>query len=144
MTRVTEIKRAKILTPCRPVLYLRWVNLIGGRDYYLFEHNADDGLNVGEGDVLTKPLTNLVQSRGIERNIQMTGQNAITVTAENIDTDTLEGLRHLALSHSVQEWRNNIWVDVRITGSSTSFNKRNSLHSISFTVLRQPIQTNKN
>jgi hypothetical protein len=113
-------------------------------DYFLFEHAAQPEYRSGSLGVIETPVTNITPSLGAQRDVQKSAFEIVTVSAENIDLDTLLGLRVVAASHSVQEWLDNKWQNVLVISSAISYNTQDNLHTVSIKFQRQPVYTIRN
>jgi len=100
--RITEIKNIKISDNCydNPV-YLSWINVYGGREYWLFGRVQDKGLDTSVVDTYEPNLTDITNARGYIEETSRGGVDNMTLYA-NLDIEDIEGVKTLLYSPNVE------------------------------------------
>lgn len=149
MPRVTEKKRIKINHGCvsQPV-YLNWLNLAGGRDYWLFQKRQTYGLTSsvnGSFQPYTVDIENAVGS------ILETGRGAnpkLTVGASSVLLEDLQGIQGILYSPNVlrlvnpDTWESEgpVWQIVRpVAGSFNLYNTDDVRTDLEVTLELEPL-----
>ena len=100
--RVTEIKQIKVSHECydNPI-YLSWLNVYGGREYWLFGKVQDKGLNTSVNDTFEPIVTNNTTSRGYFEESSRNATPTLTLYA-NLDIEDIEGVKTVLYSANVE------------------------------------------
>lgn len=146
MARCTEIKNVKISENCydNPV-YLSWINVYGGREYWLFGRVQDKGLDTSISETYEPNLTNITTARGYVEETTRGGVDTMTLYA-NLDTEDIDGVKTLLYSPNVEMLVSQspiTWQRVRPrVGSFNLYSTNQTKNQISFTIElpRQNIQ----
>jgi len=139
-----------MLDACRQPIYLRWKNLLGGWDYYLFEWSQDSSLSITQGEEFKQVVSDITTATEVFQYYKKQGREVLTVYAENINANEVEAIRKIALSPKVEMLEENnvsplVWFTVLVdTNSIGSYQTENKLNSISFDIRLKEIQTLSN
>jgi hypothetical protein len=111
MTRVTEKKKVKIVHGCHdnPV-YLNWLGLSGGREYYLFEHRQQYNLTTSVKGTFEPYQNNIETAQGVTFD---TGRGATPrlIIGAVVDLVTAEGIQGVLYSPNVLRLMNpDTWI----------------------------------
>lgn len=115
--RVTEVKTIKIGDVCDNPVYLRWHNKYGGKSYWLFQHVQQESITSKIDATLNKYTEDISEQYTDQDIISISSGKDITVGADNLLTEDVEGLVGLKQSARVQmlvDIDNNIWQTVII------------------------------
>lgn len=115
--RVTEVKTIKIGDVCDNPVYLRWANKYGGYSYWLFQHVQQESITSKIDATLNKYTEDISEQYTDQDIITISSGKDITVGADNLLTEDVEGLVGLKQSARVQmlvDIDNNIWQTVII------------------------------
>ena len=118
MARITEIKKIYINTDCiRNPFYIRFINQLGGYDYFMFEKSQKYEAKGETGQLIEKTVSDLRIATGNLKKINTDLTNKVTVGKANLDNSTLEALQNHLLPALVIQWYNETttqWVDIYI------------------------------
>jgi len=136
--RVTEIKQIKVSNECydNPI-YLSWLNVYGGREYWLFGKVQDKALITSVGDTYEPTVIDNTNVRGYFEETTRGAKNTLTLYA-NLDTEDIEGVKSLLYSVNVEmlvsenpiKWQN---VKPQV-GSFNLYSTNETSSIISFTI----------
>jgi len=84
-----------MLDACRQPIYLRWKNLLGGWDYYLFEWSQDSSLSITQGKEFKQVVSDITTATEVFQYYKKQGREVLTVYAENINANEVEAIRKL-------------------------------------------------
>lgn len=108
---LSEVKTINIDNECHDnAIYLRWLNPLGGVDYWLFDYRNSHSYNVSNEKVLTKDIKNMQLERGRQVVLSKRSSEEIELFAENLTFAQIEGLKYLMSSPTV-EMLNGYYVD---------------------------------
>ena len=121
-------------TGCNPI-YLGWLNSLGGRDYWLFEHNQLDRNEYSTIGTFEPPTTDLETAEGIKRVLGRTNFNTLGVFAGGLTRNQYDAIREVLQSPDVEQ----IFTDatkikvIPVTNSVSTQTKSNG-HEIQFDI----------
>lgn len=152
--RITEKKRVKIEQDCvaNPV-YLAWIGLRGGVNYWLFGGTQTINVKTGKAKVIQKDIRDLEPAEGAVDYLKKEGAEKWQIGANNVKREDLEGLKTLLISPKVQVLMNPdtwitegpIWQTVLVnTGSFRIIETDESRHDIKLTIDFSPINIQQN
>lgn len=100
--RVTEIKQIKFSHQCydNPI-YLSWLNVYGGREYWLFGKVQDKGVNTSVNDTFEPIVNDITNARGYFEESSRNATPTITLYA-NLDIEDIEGVKTVLYSANVE------------------------------------------
>jgi hypothetical protein len=143
MTRISEILEIEVVNPdCKNPVYIRWVNLDGGYDYWLFEDNQRSTLITDQPVTYRKNYESLAESTSVLSVLKKTGREGLVLEAWAIPTYLLRGIREMALSPKVDVlvswappdppvWNEVIVSDLEVGG----YNTANDTHGLTISIL---------
>ena len=146
MARITEKLRINI-DHCdyTSPFYVAWVNDRGGWDFWLFAKAQEWGGNVNREEDYEPYFPNLSTATTNTRTLLTTAQKAVTVFAENVTTQEIQGLETLIQSPRVYWYDGTNWQEIRPNKSSYNlYATDGNMHSfsLSFNLARTNIPTN--
>lgn len=99
---VTEIKNIKIDHSCydNPI-YLSWLNVYGGREYWLFGKVQERGLNTNVLETFEPTLKNITTSRGLVEETGRVANETLTLFS-NLDIEDVKGVQTILYSANVE------------------------------------------
>ena len=94
--------------------YVRWLNTLGGWDYWLFEHKIYDALNVENGDNYESYFDSISAISDYENVTFKNVTPAVQVGSDTLTKDEAEGLKVLPTSPKIYWYNENIskWIGV--------------------------------
>ncbi len=103
----SESKTLNIDTECsNQEIYITWKNYLGGHEYYKFTAQKEYGIDIEETTTSTKNILidwpTSYNSEAIDFETSRVSRETVVVRAENLDLDTLEGLKYIKTSSLVQ------------------------------------------
>ena len=119
---------------CNPI-YLGWLNSLGGRGYWLFEHNQLDGNDYSTIGTYEPPSTDLESIDGIKRVLGRTNFNTLGVFAGGLSRNEYDAIREVLQSPDVEQ----LFTDgtkirvIPVTGSVSTQTKNNG-HELLFEI----------
>jgi hypothetical protein len=122
--------------------YVRWINRIGGYDYYMFDRG--NRLTVETDNALMIERYALSPDNTDTRDVYaLDAAAAIDVTEENLDRETWDTLAGLAVSPRI-EWYDEtleVWKTISIESSDNSFERASATGAIRYTFLLEQVLT---
>ncbi len=99
---ITQPMVIKVDAPCKdPYVYLKWLNTLGGWDYWRFGYDQIIQLNTADGTQIDRYVFDWENDETITDTIKKTGANRISMGVTVPDVK-VEGLRGLHLSTRIQ------------------------------------------
>jgi len=135
---ITEIKTVKVDSNCydNPV-YLSWLNVYGGREYWLFGNVQDKGLSTSVNETFEPIIDDITNARGYFEETSRNSTPNMTLYA-NLDIEDIEGVKTLLYSANVEMLVNENpikWQNVRLQiGSFKLYATNQTTATISFTI----------
>lgn len=120
--RVSEIKTIIVDQECyNNIIYLRWLNPLGYYDYWLFNSNYLVRDAITDEQTIEKYVEEIGDENSRKKTISKSAQEEISVRAEFLTKQQMEGLRYLLSSIHVQRYIPNdtgfTWMTVRVKQS---------------------------
>jgi hypothetical protein len=137
---VSEIKTVEVDQECysNPI-YLRWLNSLGGFDYWLFHTMQNYKDTTSNEQVYEKYTEDLGSAEGRGLTMSKDNQGEITLGAEGLTKDQAQGLKYLLRSVKVYmllDAETNAWVVVRVKPDSYDYDKTDEMRErIELTIL---------
>ena len=132
--RITEIKKIYINTDCiRNPFYIRFVNQLGGYDYFMFEKSQKYESKGETGQLIEKSINDLRTETGNLKKINTDLTNKVTVGKANVDNSTLEALQNHLLPALVIQWYNEAttqWIDIYIESQTIIYDTDKNVGTI--------------
>lgn len=119
-----------IQTPIpRNPFYVRWINRLGGVDYWMFGNSQEVSIGVKGTKTLLSYPTGYNSAFGIE------AENSIVVGASGISKKEWDVLSLLPLSPQIEWYNEKIdkWLTITVDKSENTINTNRSLHEVEFT-----------
>lgn len=149
MPRITEkirvdIDHCEVLRP----FYVRWRSTKGGINYWMFSIRQDYGLKTGLSGEYRPFSDDLSTARASKRYLQGEANETVTVYADQVSTQQIEGIKTMLLPVRV-EWLFDVdggrWVEVTPQAGSFAICRTDvDLHEIVITFDLQPINIPSN
>lgn len=99
---ITETKTIKYDSNCkRNPVFVSWLNTIGGREHWLFDHTQIESLTTSRNGTFENYIQNLATARGKTKDFQMNASPQLTVFAW-VDDEDVDGLMTLTYSLDVE------------------------------------------
>lgn len=100
---ISEIKRIEIDQECKDnPIYLRWVNLPGAREYWLFSHHQEFPLEIDNINLIERNISDIETAEAIQDVISKEGKESIIIGEDNLQVSNVDGMKGLLLSPLVQ------------------------------------------
>lgn len=100
---ITQTQIVKINKDCDDhTVYMRWIGKTGSWNYYAFGYNQIVDLDVQNAQIIKQFVTDWQNQLGIEKVLGKSAGKKITVTAEDMPVDEIEGLEAIKYSPEVQ------------------------------------------
>lgn len=100
--RVTEIKTIKVSHECyENPIFLSWLNVYGGREYWLFGKVQELGLNTNVLQTFEPNITDITNARHLVDETGRTANKTMTLYA-NLDLEDIAGVQTLLYSVNVE------------------------------------------
>jgi hypothetical protein len=126
-------------------VYLKWKNLLGGYDQWLFHHTQTDQLKSSELGVFDIPVTYLEDASTNRRSKGKEGEVSLLVGADNLTDNEFQNIRTITLSPEVIIVdKDNNKIEVTIEPGTFSYETKDSRHSISFQINYPRLYTQSN
>ena len=127
----TEVARNCV--PLSP-FYVRWINQLGGVDYWMFEKYQQRTIGVGSTERASTYVANPYTANGNEHTLALTAEDSIRVGAGNLTRGDFEALRQMPFSRLIEWWRPDTQKWVRLNVESYSLQTPNTGRVFSFEV----------
>ncbi len=114
--------------------YLRWINDLGGVDYWMFEKYQQRTIGVGSTERASTYVANPYTANGNEHTMALTAEDSIRVGAGNLTRGDFEALRQMPFSRLIEWWRPDTQKWVRLNVESYSLQTPNTGRVFSFEV----------
>lgn len=127
------IKRKYIDSVCVPEnpFYVRWVNVLGGRDYWMFGYRQYESKTIMERKEFM-PYSDSSEVKGFVRDLSLKGRGAITAGAGNLNSNEYEALSDIIYSPMVEYFNEELglWIEVKAEEVELNGDNRSYVHSI--------------
>lgn len=103
VVRVTEIKTVKVVQcPPKNPIQLRWINIYGGWDTWVFGKKQVYSVDVKDGDFFQRVVDYLEEANSNEEVISKEAYQILTLGYEGLETEDVEGIRTILISPHVE------------------------------------------
>lgn len=112
-------------------LYVRWVNSLGGIDYWMFSYRQLEADSISEREEYT-PYTIGVDVNYLSKTLSLQGDKSIIAGASGINTNEYEAIKDVIYSPKVEYYNAELdkWIEVMVDDVELSRDTRSSTHSI--------------
>lgn len=120
-----------VCTPENP-FYVRWINMQGGVDYYMFSRRQDFEQSVKQVSTYELVVDDISSARTNSRPYALTAENRVTVGADSIPAADYAVLRMLPFSPSI-EWYNETlgkWIALTPAKFTGKLRTKDATHSL--------------
>lgn len=121
-----DIEVVERCVPSSP-FYLRWINDLGGVDYWMFQKYQQRTIGVGSTERASSYVANPYTANGNEHTLLLTAEDSIHVGAGNLSKGDFEALSKMPFSRLIEWWRPDTQKWVRLNVESYSL--QTPLHS---------------
>lgn len=132
------IKRKYIDTCCVPQqpFYVRWVNTLGGRDYWMFSYRQYESNSIAERKEFI-PYTDTSEVSSFTKTLSLKGKQTITAGAGNLNSNEYEALKDIIYSPRVEYYNEELgkWIEVQIDDVELSNDTRSFVHGLALNFL---------
>jgi hypothetical protein len=117
-----RVERA-LLESCVPgnPFYVRWINSLGGFDYWMFYQNQIYGRRVKTLTTMMPAIDDIEQARHVEREVDKEVDNSVFVGAGSLTEREYEALLAVATAPLVEWWNKELETWIRIYVASGDF-----------------------
>ena len=138
MAAVSETITLIVKETCNNPVYIRWKNIIGGWNYYLFDCRQLKGLSVDSFEQYRENFTDLENQNIVNNFYSKTSREQWQLLAENIETYELELLQGVPISPRVDlytgDGSTHTWQAVIVTAFSLINTTDKSRQSATITI----------
>lgn len=112
-------------------LYVRWINSLGGIDYWMFSYRQLEADSISEREEYT-PYTIGVDVNYLSKTLSLQGDKSIIAGASGINTNEYEAIKDVIYSPKVEYYNADLekWIEVMVDDVELSRDTRSSTHSI--------------
>lgn len=140
---ITEVEFYDKCVPEYPV-YIRWINTLGGFEYYMFENNKSYARSANPTNI-TPGESYRHHTLRSKLTLSMEVEDTIDLGEGNLNLDEFRMLGEILTSPKIEYWNTDLeqWETCVLSGKTTAeWNTRNSRGQVGFTLrmLDQPIQ----
>lgn len=132
------VKRKYIDTYCIPnhPLYVRWINALGGRDYWMFSYRQYESNSISERKEFT-PYSNTSEVSSFTKTLSLKGKQTITAGTGNLNNNEYEALKDIIYSPRVEYYNEELqkWIEVQIEDVELTSDKRSFVHGLELSFL---------
>lgn len=104
--------------PCNPdsPFYIRWLNLDGGTEYYMFQRNQVINISTSSGDQYYTPHKDIKDVSYVSRELDKEGEKVVTAGAEDLTEWEYCSLCKLPLSPKIEYYNKELekWIRVQV------------------------------
>jgi len=140
MAILTEKKKINVIDACTDGVYLRWLNDIGGYDYWYFDGNTKEQPKVSDEQIISKPIDDV---KGVRSNFEVLKkkyEEGIAIFT-SFEKKNAEGFRQLLRSKEVQMYDGVGFNAVFISGFTFQLEKHKPYGKISLTLVFNEVYT---
>jgi hypothetical protein len=98
---ISETKIIKVGEVCDNAIMLTWLNKLGGWDYWLFTNRNTTSYGVSNSGVFEPYIEDMATANSTEVVLLKQGKEAVTLAANNLDSNDVTGLKGLLSSTAV-------------------------------------------
>lgn len=137
----SEEKEIEVDNECKAnPIYLRWLNPLGGFDYWLFDKQQSVTLNVSDEITFNTVIDDMIGVRNRMQVLSKRASEEIEVGAEMLTIDQINGIKYLLSSPKVEMYNGTCtcWIEVRIdTENFLIYNTGEQKASINFVIIKR-------
>lgn len=130
---------------CKPSnpFYVRWINQLGGVDYYMFARQQKHQPQVKSVSVYSPFVENPLYARTNRKAYAMDTENVVTVGAELLNETDFNALRWLAFARKIEHYDETLgkWISLSVSKFDGSFNTKADTHTVEVTFSLPKINT---
>lgn len=130
---------------CRPAspFYVRWINQLGGLDYFMFGKRQTHKEQVKSVAVYAPYVADPETARTNSRPYAMTTENTVTAGAEGLNDTDFQSVKALAFARKIEHWDEELgkWIGLTVSKSEGSFITNRATHSVEITFSLPTINT---
>ena len=138
MAAVSETITLYVKGACDNPVYLRFKNILGGWNYYLFDGRQLKSVSVDSFDLYRENFTALANQTIVNNFYKKEGRDSWELFAENIETYELELLQGLTISPRVDRYTGDgtthTWQAVIVTGFNLTNTTDKNRHNVSVSI----------
>jgi hypothetical protein len=111
--------------------YVRWLNTLGGWEYWLFEHNIYEGQRVESLGIYETYFDQLAETSSYQNSIGKRTTFVVQVGTDVFDENTASGLRTLSSSIKVEflNQDTDVWIGVQVVAGSFQYRKNKTSYN---------------
>jgi len=133
---ITQPIQVKLNVPCQsdPYVYLKWVNTLGGTDYFRFGYTQSRSVSTSNEAVVSRNILDWSSDDTVFDVIRKTANEKLQFGVKN--SREYEGLKSLATSIKVMRWTNEIkfYTVELVPGNFAAGDTRSKSFAIQFTI----------
>lgn len=134
-----------VFVHCMPdnPFYVRWINQLGGVDYFMFARQQKHQPQVKSVSVYSPFVENPLNARTNRKAYAMDTENAVTVGAELLNDADFNALRWLAFARKIEHYDETLgkWISLSVSKFDGSFNTKADTHTVEVTFSLPKINT---
>lgn len=121
-------------TPRKP-FYVRWINQLGGVDYFMFGRQQKRAPAVKSVSTYEAFVENPLNAKTNNKAYSLTTENNITVGAELLCEADFQALRWIAFSRKIEHYDETLgkWIELAVSKFDGTFNTKNEMHTVEVT-----------
>lgn len=128
MNDLTQTITVKVGTVCRNPFYVRWVNTLGGHEFFMFSISQVHSLDTEELGRAGIYVEDVASAEATAKVLGMKARPRVSVIAEGITTNEAQAMQDLRYSPHVHYWNKDTqkWVRLlAVPGSFVSYDTKN-------------------
>lgn len=130
---------------CRPAspFYVRWINQLGGLDYFMFSKKQTHKEQVKGVSVYAPYVEDTATARTNSRPYAMTTENTVTVGVEGLSENDFQSVKWLAFARKIEHWDEALgkWIALSVSKSEGAFTTNRATHAVEITFSLPTINT---
>lgn len=134
-----------VIVHCTPrkCFYVRWINQLGGVDYFMFARQQKRAPAVKSVSTYENYVENPLNARTNAKAYALTTENNITVGAELLSETDFQALRWIAFARKIEYYNEaeGLWIGLSVAKFDGSWNTKNETHSVEVTFSLPNINT---
>lgn len=119
----------------RKPFYVRWINQLGGVDYFMFARQQKHSPSVKSVSTYEKFVESPLNAKTNSKAYSLTTANDITVGAELLNETDFQALRWIAFARKIEHWDEKLgkWIELSVSKFDGSYNTKNETHTVEVT-----------
>lgn len=119
----------------RKPFYVRWINQLGGVDYFMFARQQKHSPSVKSVSTYEKFVESPLNAKTNSKAYSLTTANDITVGAELLSETDFQALRWIAFARKIEHWDEKLgkWIELSVSKFDGSYNTKNETHTVEVT-----------